>query len=228
MAIVKATLLSQIADDLADQGTFATTAAGFLERKLFMAMGDVFRAPKIFSFLTKQSSISSVSGTVEYSVPSDFAGLVPEKNLNKFYAYDVYAVPPSISDGDMGRRYPIVYNEVTRTIRFFSDPGTGTRTFTYKKALTEVDDVEDWLTTAAEAQIHQEWLQNFLTIRTMFYALNPTEDFAKQAQRQWDLSEAIMTRVLANLSRTQSRPDTRTTRDVNGNPYFYSFQGREE
>lgn len=219
MGINKAFLLNNIASDVQSYGDFATDAGGFLERCLFDAMIDVEGAKNghVWDFRIAQSTITTTEGALTgYAVPSDFESLAPEEKSNKFWAYDAYSVPPPIADGTFGRRYPISYNRVAGTIEFYEDPGSGSRTFTYLTRATEVDDIEDWP--------DKPWLKKLLRLRASFYAINKEDDLRDSAKSFWDLSEEMMIREIKQQRKGLTKQDTRTTLDINGNPYYYSFQ----
>lgn len=221
MAIVKATLLSEIADDLNDFGEWDTAEAGYLERQLFKAVDDVWKAHQ-WAFRIASASIATTSGTLEgYAAPSNFEALVSEEKINKYWAYDAYGVPPPVPDGSNGQRYPIVYNRATNTITFLTDPGTGTRTLYYLAGLTTVS--------AALALFPDKVaLKKILAARTGHYALVNTEDFANQAKTYWEQSEMLLSREVKRERKGSSRPDTRTTLDTNGNPIYYNFQAGDD
>lgn len=215
MAIVKATLLSDIADDINDFGDWSS--GGYLERQLLKAVDDVWRAHQ-WAFRIAAASIATTTGTLgPYAVPADFEALVSQEKVNKFFAYDQYSVPPPIPDGPQGQRYPIVYNRVTNAIHFLTDPGTGTKTLYYLPALTTLD--------AALALFPDKVaLKTILNGRTCHYALVNTEDFANQAKTYWEQSEALLTREVKRERKGSSRQDTRNILDTNGNPVYYGFQ----
>lgn len=217
MAINQAFLLNDIESDLQDYGSYEVSAGSFLERALFDSMVDVDGFHQ-WDHRIAQGAITTVSGTLTgYAVPSDFAGLALEEKTNKYWAYDAYGVPPPISDGLYGRRYPINYNRVSETIEFYEDPGEGSRTFTYLTRTTVVADLANWPDKA--------WLKKALRFRACFYATHKTDDLKDVALNFWNFSEELMKRELRLQSKAKSRPDTRTLLDINGNPMYYSFSG---
>lgn len=214
MPLVAATLLVEIADSLSDYGTFDPTG-DFLERKFDEAAEEVHKAFS-WPFLIAQSTIATTQGNLGlYSVPTDFGGLVPVKGTNKFYAYDQYAVPNPIGDGPQGQKYPIIYDEVGEGIRFFYDPGTGNKTFTYLKAFT--GNVSTWP--------DERWLKKLLTYYTMYYALVVTPDFKEESERYMVLAEELKKRQMRALRQRGTRPDNRTLRDTWGLPAYWHLEG---
>lgn len=221
MAIVKATLLSEIADDLNDFGSWSEAADGYLERQLFKAVDDVWKAHQ-WAFRITSGTISTTSGTLTgYAVPADFESLITEEKIERYWAYDAYGVPPPIADGPYGQRYPIVYNRAANTIQFLSDPGTGDKTLYYLASLT---------TLAAVLALFPDKisLKKILAARTGHYALVNTEDFANQAKTYWEQSEMLLAREIKRDRKGSSRPDTRITMDTNGNPLYYGFQAGDD
>lgn len=217
MAINQAFLLNDIASDLQDYGSYEVGAGSFLERALFDAMVDVDGHHQ-WDYRLAQGTITTVSGTLTgYAVPADFAGLALEEKSNKYWAYDAYAVPPPIGDGTLGRRYPINLNRIGNTIEFFENPGDGSRTFTYLTRTTEVADLADWPDLA--------WLKKALRLRACFYATTKTDDLKDIATNFWNLSEEMLKREVKLQRKGQTKPDTRTLLDINGNPMYYSFLG---
>lgn len=221
MAIVKATLLNDLASDLSDFGEWDEEPGGYLERQLLKAVSDVWKAHQ-WAFRIATLEIAVTSGTlgpypVSEDLPDGFGGLVREEKINKYFAYDAYGVPPPIPDGSEGQRYPIVLDRALNKIRFLVDPGTGTRTLYYLTKLTTLD--------AALALLPDDvGLKTILTTRAGHYALVNTEDFANQAKTFWEQSKMLLIEEVREQRRGMSRPDTRTTLDTNGNPLYYNFQ----
>lgn len=221
MAIVKATLLSEIADDLNDFGSWSEAADGYLERQLFKAVDDVWKAHQ-WAFRITSDTIATTSGTLTgYAVPADFEALVTEEKIERYWAYDAYGVPPPIPDSSYGQRYPIVYNRAANTIQFLSDPGSGDKTLYYLAGLT---------TLAAALALFPDKisLKKILAARAGHYALVNTEDFAIQAKTYWEQSEMLLTREIKRDRKGSSRPDTRVTLDTNGNPLYHGFQAGDD
>lgn len=220
MAISRATILPEIADDLNDFGEWSIAANGYLERQLFKAVDDVWKAHQ-WAFRITSATLTTTTGTLEYAVPADFESLANEEKINKYWAYDAYSVPPSIPDGAHGQRYPIVYNRAANTIVFLCDPGTGDKTLYYLAGLTTLD--------AALALFPDKIaFKKILASRTSHYALVNTEDFANQAKTYWEQSELQLSREIKRERKGSSRPDTRTTLDTNGNPLYYNFQAGDD
>ena len=99
MAISASALKSAIADELQDYGEFETAAGSFLERQLSKAVEHFGRGCGrgiTWPWMIEQANISTTAGTLgPYTVPADFAGLMPQKRLHKPWSLDRYAVPPS-------------------------------------------------------------------------------------------------------------------------------------
>jgi hypothetical protein len=221
VAIVKATLLAEIADDLNDFGEWDEAEDGYLERQLFKAVDDLWKAHQ-WAFRIGSTSLSVTSGTlgpypVSGDLPENFEALVSEEKLNKYYAYDAYGVPPPVPDDSYGQRFPVVLDRVLNKIRFLVDPGTGTKTLYYLIMLTDLD-------TALALFPDKVALKKILTARTAHYALVNTEDFANQAKTYWEQSEMLLNREVKRERKGSSRPDTRTLLGTTGNPVYYGIQ----
>ena len=70
-----------------------------------------------------------------------------------------------------------------------------------------------------------QWVKTILTYYTAFFALHLTEDFKEQAKSHWDLAETLTIKEWQVVRRGQSRPDSRTFLDTNGNPAWYALEG---
>lgn len=225
MAITKADLLTDIASDLSDFGEWSEADGSYLERQLFKAVDDVWKAYQ-WAFRISSTSLTVTAGTLgsyplSGSLPVDFGGLVSEEKIGKYFAYDAYGVSPPIPDGSQGQRYPVVLERASAKIRFLVDPGTGTRTLYYLVKLTDID--------AALALFPDDVaLKKILAARTGHYALVNTEDFAAQAKTFWEQSKLLLIEEIRSQRKMSSRPDTRNTQDVNGNPIYYGFQAGSE
>jgi hypothetical protein len=167
--------------------------------------------------MIEQANIATTAGTLgPYSVPADFSGLMHQKRLHKPWSLDRYAVPPSMGDDENGRRNPIYRNEADGGLYFFLDPGTKTHVLTYLRKAT-LADLANWP--------DDQWVKTILTYYTAFFALHLTEDFREQAKSHWDLADALTTKEWQVVRRGQSRPDSRTLLDTNGNPAWYALEG---
>jgi hypothetical protein len=216
MPLSSTTLLVEIADSLSDYGSFDPTGT-FLSRRLESAAARVHK-DFAWPFMLKQSTIATTQGNLgPYDVPADFGGLVPFKGVNKFFAVDQYAVPPAISDGPQGQRYPIVYDEAAEKIRFFYDPGTGTRTFTYLQKYSILTDIDTWP--------DETWLKDLLTHYTMYFALVLTPDFKEESDRYMVLATELKKEQMRSLRQRGTRPDSRMVLDNSGNPMYYHLSG---
>lgn len=225
MAIVKQTILADLAEDISDFGEWNVEAGGYLERKLLSAIDDLWKVHP-WAFRISSVSLAVTSGTLgpyplSGDLPADFEALVNEEKVNKAYAYDSYGVPPPIPDGSYGQRYPIVFDRVENKIRFLVDPGTGTKTLYYLTVLGTLDE-------ALALLPNKEAIKKFLIPRAAHYALINTEEFANQAKVYWDQSELLLRREINRERKGYSRPDTRATQDTNGNPIYHSFQAGNE
>jgi hypothetical protein len=217
LAVEKTPLLNEIAEEVSDYGEWDSEEGGFLERKLFNALDDLWVAHQ-WRFKIAPGTISTVTGTLgPYETPDDFDGLVNAKAVNKGYAYDAYGIPPPIPDDSQGNRYPIILNEVDNTISFLIDPGTGDKTLYYLTSLLSVDAGLLLLPETPD-------LRKFLVSRAAHYTLAPTSDFADQAKTFWEQSKIFLDQAVRKYRKGTSRPDTRTPRGVSGNPLYYGFQ----
>ena len=220
MAINKTFLLNDIADDLNDYGSWDVADGGYLQRQLFKALDDVWKA-HAWAFRITSTTFDTEAGNLgpypSAGMPADFEELVVEEKLNKPFAYDKYGVPPPVPDGAQGERYPIYFDQTVSKIRFFADPGTGEKTLYYLLMLTDIDDA---LALFPDSQAFKK----ILIARTGHYALINTEEFASQAKTFWEQSEMLLTKEKNAKRRSATRPDTRTTRDISGNPGYYSLQ----
>src|SRR6185503_20156885 len=120
---------------LSDYGDWSVAEGGYLERQLFKAIDDVWKAYQ-WAFRITSTAIATVTGTLgpypsTAALPDDFDVLVNEEKVNKAYAYDIYGVPPPIPDDSLGQRFPIVFDRTLSKIRFLVDPGTGNKTLYY-------------------------------------------------------------------------------------------------
>ena len=221
MTINKTFFLNDIADDLNDYGDWPVTAGGYLERQLFKAVDDVWKAFQ-WAFRIGSTTITTTAGTagpypVVGNLPADFEELVTEEKINKPYAYDAYGVPPPIPDDSLGQRFPIVFDRVLSKIRFLVDPGNGDKTLYYLRLLTDID--------AALALLpDNQSLKKILIARAGHYALVNTEEFANQAKTFWEQSEMLLRKEINSKRKASSRPDTRTLLDTCGNPAYYSLR----
>jgi len=225
MAIVKQTILTDLAEDISDFGEWSVETGGYLERKLLSAIDDLWKAHQ-WAFRISSVSLTVTTGTLgpypaSGDLPDDFEALVTEEKIEKAYAYDAYGVPPPIPDDSNGRQFPIVLDRVTNKIRFLVDPGTGTKTLYYLTALGTLD--------AALALLpNKEAIKKILLVRAAHYALINTEEFVNQAKVYWDQSEMLLKAEIRRERKGMSRPDTRNTLDTSGNPLYCSFQAGNE
>lgn len=216
-------LLDSIASDLQDYGRFTVAQAptiGFLEEKLQSAIVDVYEK-HTWPFLRKQSQLAIIENCRgPYDPPADFAGFVSAKKNSDFYAYDYYGVPNPIADGPGGRKWQVYWDEVANKIWFMLPPSNCVnKTFTYLVSQSEnpIDDLANWP--------NETWLIRILNHRTRSYALQPTEDFTAQAQSEMALSDSMMNSRIRLLQKKGTKPATRDTSGIQGDPMWKHLQG---
>jgi len=221
MALSTTTLKTEIADDLKEYQDFETAAASYLERQLFSAAVWLYNAYP-WDFSLAQGNIVTVRGTLgPYSLAAltNFDILAPERRISKYYAYDQGDISAPIQDGDYGRRYEVTLKRSSGvvTLSFLSDPGDGTRVFTYRKKLVFADIATSWP--------DDEEIKELLRTRTAYRALRNTPDWAQDAANYKKQSEDALKELKLKKRAGMVRQDTREPRDVWGQALYQGYAG---
>lgn len=224
MAINTTTLQTELKDDLKEFQDWATGSGTYMERRLFEAATWLYNA-YTWDFTLTQGNLSTTSGNLgPYSLAAftDFDVLAPEIRLSKYYAYDGFDIDAPIQDDAYGRRWEIYLVRSTGTpkLKFFADPGDGTKVFTYRKKLTSLTGLSGWP--------DDEEIKALLRMRTSYLMLINTSDWKKDAVDYKDLSEEALKDLKLKKRVGTVRQESREPRDVYGYPIYYGYAGEYE
>ena len=218
----KQTLLNTFAEDLNAYGEYnVSEAGGYLERALARAVSDLWKA-KEWPFVVSSVVITTTSGTLgPYAMPADFAGLLQQEEVNRYYAIPTYSYPPNVNVGDNGERYEITLDRVSNSVYFAGNPGDGTYTVNYRLVEPETLDLQ------TIPIPDQAWSRECLFCKTAFYALRNEPEQAQVAASYLQQYKLALDTEWATLRRGHTRPVGRTPMNIYGNPFYGDMVGRD-
>lgn len=211
-------LLTWLAEDLRPFQKISTAAGGFGERMLNKAAREVYQA-KAWSMTFGSFTITTVSGTLSYSIPSgttDFDGLPREERLTEYFAYDGHSLPV-IPDGATGQKYPIQYNRATGALVFPYNPGDGAKTVFYRKAYGGLTTFPSW----------PDKYEDLVLERAAFHCLHRStgQDAKAKAPEYFNNSERMIKETWLHDRGGHSIQDGRDPQGPLGDAIFYAFNG---
>lgn len=213
----RATLLTAIRGYLSsDYGDASQDPLSRLSVAFDDAVNDLWKAFN-WSFIFGTATINTTAGNLGgYALPADYDSQeVPERV--DLYGYEpLYSVKETLTDSN-GNKVDVTIDRTTYTLHFFKDPNNSQYTLNYRK-----------LPPSSEAEIDgvlpdYVWINKFLRNRTAYYFTFSTPDWAKDAERFFQISEITLRNEIENIRKGQSRQRVRNPLNSYGNPVYTNF-----